>query len=174
MGEEADGQYMLPEDYGALYLQWATAIHKVDPTAKLGGPVFQGVDEDIEVWPDSRGRSSWTGRFIDYLKSHGRLADLSFFSFEHYPLEPCKIQWSSLYDEPHYVHHIMDVWRADGVPPGVPLIISESNIDWQGSENSVNILGGLWLADYIASFLEGGGDSVYFFHYIPLGLQKGC
>ncbi|HEV2113973.1 MAG TPA: discoidin domain-containing protein [Terriglobales bacterium] len=174
MGEEADGQYMLPEDYGALYLQWATAIHRVDPAAKLGGPAFQGVNEDIEVWPDSRGRSSWSGRFIDYLKSHGRLADLSFFSFEHYPLEPCKIQWSSLYDEPRYIRHIMDVWRADGVPPGVPLIISESNIDWQGSENSVNILGALWLADYMASFLEAGGDSVYFFHYIPLGLQKGC
>ena len=37
MGEEPDGKHALPEDYGALYLQWATAIHKVDPKLKLGG-----------------------------------------------------------------------------------------------------------------------------------------
>ena len=61
MGEEPDGQYMLPEDYGALYLQWATAIHKVDPKLKLGGPAFQGVNDDIQVWPDAQGRTSWLG-----------------------------------------------------------------------------------------------------------------
>jgi hypothetical protein len=72
MGEEPDGQFMLPEDYAALYLQFAAAIHKVDPKAKLGGPVFTGVNKDIEVWPDAQGRTSWTGRFIDYLKAHGR------------------------------------------------------------------------------------------------------
>jgi hypothetical protein len=56
MGEEADGQNMLPEDYAALYLQWATAIHRVDPTLKLGGPSFQGVNKDIEVWPIPTGK----------------------------------------------------------------------------------------------------------------------
>src|SRR5580700_7422157 len=74
MGEEPDGKHAMPEDYGALYLQWATTIHKVDPKLKLGGPVFEGVNEDIRVWPDAQGRTSWMGRFVDYLKSHGRLA----------------------------------------------------------------------------------------------------
>ena len=107
MGEEADGQYMLPEDYAALYLQWATAIHRVDPALKLGGPSFQGVNKDIEVWPDANGKVSWTARFVDYLKQHGRMNDLAFFSFEHYPYEPCRMPWGMLYDEPELVqpHH---------------------------------------------------------------------
>src|SRR5258706_14472812 len=78
MGEEPDGQHMLPEDYAALYLQWATALHRVDPKLKLGGPIFEGVNEDIQVWPDAQGRTSWMGRFLDYLKAHGRLGDLAF------------------------------------------------------------------------------------------------
>jgi len=85
MGEEADGQYMLPEDYGSLYLQFASALHSVDAGFKLGGPAFQGVTEDIKAWPDAQGRTSWLGRFLDYLRAHNRLQDLSFMSFEHYP-----------------------------------------------------------------------------------------
>jgi hypothetical protein len=114
MGEEPDGKYTLPEDYGAFYLQWATALHKVDPNLKLGGPIFEGVNKDIEVWPDDKGRTSWMGRFFDYLKEHNRLSDLSFISFEHYPFEPCKLQWSDLYDEANLVRHILQVWRDDG------------------------------------------------------------
>ena len=55
MGEEPDGAYMMPEDYAALYVQWARALHKVDPKLKLGGPVFTGENEDIKVWPDAQG-----------------------------------------------------------------------------------------------------------------------
>ena len=94
---------------------------QLDPSLKLGGPVFEGVNEDIQVWPDEQGRTSWLGRFIDFLKAHNRLQDLSFMSFEHYPYEPCKIQWSDLYDEPGHISHIMQVWRDDGVPAEVPL-----------------------------------------------------
>src|SRR6266851_4627374 len=93
MGEEPDGKHAMPEDYAALYLQWARAIHKVDPKLKLGGPVFEGVNEDIRVWPDAQGRTSWMGRFVSYLKSHGHLSDLAFVSFEHYPFEPCTVKW---------------------------------------------------------------------------------
>jgi len=173
MGEEADGHYTPPEDYAALYVQFAAALHAVDAKLKLGGPIFTGVNKDIETWPDGEGRTSWTRRFLDYLKAHGKLRELAFFSFEHYPIEPGKIAWSSLYDEPALVTHIMDVWRADGVPADMPLFITESNISWQSSEAFVDVWGALWLADYIGSFLTGGGDAVYYFHYLPLGVGHG-
>jgi hypothetical protein len=174
MGEEADGQYMLPEDYAALYLQWATAIHRVDPTLKLGGPSFQGVNKDIEVWPDANGKVSWTGRFIDYLKQHGRMNDLAFFSFEHYPLDPCRIPWGSLYEEPDLVKRIMEVWHEDGIPADMPMFITEGNLSSAASETYQDIFSGIWLADYIGSFLNEGGNGVYFFHYLPLQMEPGC
>jgi hypothetical protein len=174
MGEEADGQYMLPEDYAALYLQWATAIHRVDSALKLGGPSFQGVNKDIEVWPDANGKVSWTARFIDYLKQHGRMNDLAFFSFEHYPYDPCRTPWGMLYDEPELVSHIMQVWREDGVPADLPMFITESNLSSGASETYQDIFAGVWLADYIGSFLNSGGNGVYFFHYLPLQMEPGC
>ncbi len=174
MGEEADGQDMLPEDYAALYLQFATAIHRVDPALKLGGPSFQGVNKDIEVWPDTNGKVSWTGRFIDYLKQHGRMNDLAFFSFEHYPYDPCKTPWGMLYDETELVSHIMKVWHEDGVPTDLPMFITEGNLSSGASETYQDIFAGLWLADYIGSFLNAGGKGVYFFHYLPLQMEPGC
>ncbi len=173
MGEEPDGHYTVPEDYAALYLQFASALHRLDPTLKLGGPIFTGQNEDIQTWPDAAGHTSWTGRFIEYLKSHGRLQDLAFFSFEHYPIDPGKIAWSSLYEEPKWVTHIMQVWREDGVPKDVPLFITESNLSSQYSEAYMDLWGGLWLADYIGAFLANGGNAVYYFHYLPEAMGSG-
>jgi F5/8 type C domain len=174
MGEEADGQYMLPEDYAALYLQWATAIHRVDPALKLGGPSFQGVNKDIEVWPDANGKVSWTARFVDYLQGHGRMSDLAFFSFEHYPYDPCRTPWGVLYDEPELVSHIMEIWHQDGIPKDMPMFITEGNLSSGASETFQDIFAGIWLADYIGSFLNAGGNGVYFFHYLPLQMEPGC
>ena len=174
MGEEPDGQYMLPEDYAALYIQFADALHRVDPGLKLGGPVFTGQNEDILTWPDARGQVSWTRRFVDYLRSHGHLKDLAFFSFEHYPYVPCTVTWGSLYDEPRLVSHILDVWHQDGVPADVPLFITESNISWTTDESFVDVFGALWLADYIGAFLTAGGKAAYYFHYLPMGVHRGC
>jgi len=174
MGEEADGQDMLPEDYAALYLQWAAAIHRMDPALKLGGPSFQGVNKDIEVWPDANGKVSWTGRFVDYLKQHGRMNDLAFFSFEHYPYDPCRTPWGVLYDEPELVSHIMQVWHEDGLPADMPMFITEGNLSSGASETYQDIFAGIWLADYIGAFLNSGGNGVYFFHYLPLQMEPGC
>jgi len=174
MGEEADGQYMLPEDYAALYVQWASALHRLDPALKLGGPSFQGVNRDIEVWPDANGRVSWTARFLDYLKQHGRMKDLAFFSFEHYPYDPCKTPWGVLYDEPELMRHIIQVWHEDGVPADMPMFVTEGNLSSGASETYQDIFSGLWLADYIGSLLDAGAKGVYYFHYLPLQMEPGC
>jgi hypothetical protein len=174
MGEEPDGKHALPEDYAALYIQWADALHKVNPKLKLGGPVFEGVNEDITVWPDDQGRVSWMGRFVDYLKSHGHLADLAFISFEHYPFEPCNITWKTLYSEPKLMKHIMDVWRKDGVPSSVPLMVTESHEAWALTGPMSTIFASVWLADNIGSFFEGGGAAFYHSPIQPQGVQKSC
>ena len=174
MGEEPDGKHAIPEDYGALYVQWADAIHKVDPKLKLGGPIFEGVNEDIRVWPDAQGRTSWMGRFVDYLKQRGHLKDLAFVSFEHYPFEPCDITWKTLYSEPQLMKHILQVWRDDGVPKDVPLMVTESHLAAQLTGPMSTIFAGLWLADNIGSFFEGGGAAFYHSPIQPQGLQKSC
>jgi hypothetical protein len=165
MGEEADGQYMQPEDYGALYLQFADALHRVDPKLKLGGPSFEGVTEDIKAWPDKQGRTSWFGRFLTYLRAHDRMQDLAFMSFEHYPYDGCDTPWQNLYQEPELITHIMKVWREDGLPADIPLLDTETND--HGGEAAVDIFGALWLADSFAGFLSAGGQSTHYYHDLP-------
>lgn len=176
MGEEPDGAFMLPEDYAALYLQFAKALHKVDPKLKLGGPVFTGANEDIKVWPDAQGRTSWLGRFLDYLKAHGRMEDLAFVSFEHYPLDPCVISWSDLYREPELVAGTVKAWREDGVPADVPLINTESNVSWSLTDPMQDVFAGLWLADSVGAYLELAGPGAVYYHspIQPEPLRPGC
>jgi F5/8 type C domain len=174
LGEEPDGKHAMPEDYGALYIQWAAAIHKVDPKLKLGGPIFEGVNEDIRVWPDAQGRISWMGRFVDYLKEHGRVSDLAFVSFEHYPFEACTITWKTLYTEPQLMKHILQVWRNDGVPKEVPLMVTENHLAAQLTGPMTTIFAALWLADNVGSFFEGGGAAFYHSPIQPQGIQRSC
>jgi hypothetical protein len=176
MSEEPDGSFMIPEDYAALYVQWAAALHKVDSKLKLGGPVFTGENEDIKVWPDGDGRNSWLGRFLDYLKAHGRLADLAFVSFEHYPFDPCEINWSDLYREPQLTKQILEEWRKDGVPTDVPMMITESNVSWSLTDPMQDVFAGLWLADSAGSFLTYAGPGAVYHHspVQPEALRSGC
>jgi hypothetical protein len=136
--------------------------------------VFTGQNKDIEVWPDAQGRTSWLGRFLIYLKEHGRIHDLAFYPFEHYPFVPCTVQWSSLYDEPALISHIMDVWREDGLPADVPMFVTETNLSWESGESFPDIFGALWEADYLGAFFAAGGGATYYFHYLPEPLGHGC
>ncbi|HJZ66058.1 MAG TPA: discoidin domain-containing protein [Candidatus Acidoferrum sp.] len=174
MGEEPDGKHAMPEDYAALYIQWANAIHKVDAKLKLGGPIFEGVNKDITLWPDSKGRASWMGRFVAYLKDHNRLSDLAFVSYEHYPFEPCNITWKDLYREPQLMKGIMQIWREDGVPKEVPQMVTENHLSWQLTGPMTTIFAALWLADNVGSFFEGGGAAFYHSPIQPQGVNNTC
>jgi hypothetical protein len=179
MGEEVDGQYAMPEDYAALYIQWADAIHRVDPSLRLGGPVFDGTNSDVTVWPDASGDGSWLHRFLRYLKRRGRLGDLAFMSFEHYPFRGCD-QGAVLHDdllrEPSLVRDIVATWRADGLPKSVPMYITESNFAADNTAVPKQIGGALWFADWIASALSAGVSGVNYYQYEaePLGRSRTC
>jgi hypothetical protein len=174
LGEEPDGQFVLPEDDAALYVQWADAIHKVDPNVKLAGPVFEGVNSDIQVWPDSNHNVSWFNRFLNYLKSHGHLGDLNVMTFEHYPFDPCHLTWNDLYQEPALVRGIVKVWRDDGLPKNVPMQITESNLAFDTADQYMEPFGALWLADYAGSFLTAGGKALFYYQAETLPMYQGC
>jgi hypothetical protein len=114
------------------------------------------------------------GRFVEYLKSHGRLSDLSFVSFEHYPFEPCDITWKSLYAEPGLMKHILQVWRDDGVPKNVPLMVTENHLAANLTGPMTTIFAALWLADNVGSFFEGGGAAFYHSPIQPQDLHNTC
>ena len=50
----------------------------------------------------------------------------------------------------------------------MPMFITERNLSSAASETYMDIFSGLWLADYIGSFLDAGGNGVYYFHYLPI------
>jgi F5/8 type C domain-containing protein len=179
MGEEVDGQYAMPEDYGALYVEWADAIHRVDPSLRLGGPVFDGTNSDVTVWPDERGDGSWLHRFLRYLKRRGRLGDLAFMSFEHYPFRGCDqgaVLRDDLLREPSLVRGIVAAWRADGLPKGVPMYITESNFAADSTPVPHQLGGALWMADWIGTALSVGVSGINYYQYEaePLGHSRKC
>lgn len=174
LGEEPDGQFVLPEDDAALYIQWANAIHAVDPNIQLAGPVFQGVNSDIPAWPDAQGNTSWFTRFLNYLNSHGHLGDLNVMTFEHYPFNPCSIAWSNLYLEPGLVTGIMQIWRNDGLPSTVPMEITETNLAYDQSVKYMQPFAALWNADFVGTFLTAGGQAAYYYQDEPIPMYQGC
>ncbi|MGA7909557.1 MAG: glycosyl hydrolase family 5, partial [Candidatus Sulfotelmatobacter sp.] len=77
----------------------------------------------------------------------------------------CETPWENLYQEPELITNIMKVWREDGLPPGIPLLDTETND--HGGEAAVDIFGALWLADSFGGFLTAGGTSTHYYHDLP-------
>jgi hypothetical protein len=173
MGEEPDGQYMTPEDYGALYVEWADALHKYDPHLRLGGPCYQTMAWQEAAWPDGSGDKSWTHRFIEYLRGHGHLNDLAFFSSEYYFYnDVCSPPSSKLVGMPKLVNDAFARWRRDGVPTSIPWYATEYGYSPYAAEPEVDLPGALLDADLIAHYLTIGGAGLYFYGIEPNTLIK--
>jgi F5/8 type C domain len=166
MGEEPDGQRVSPEHEGALYLQFATAIHRVDPTIALGGPSFQSgiVYSGFDVDPSR----PWVTRFIDYLRTHGRLSDFSFVSFEWYPFDQlCEGRSQQLLDQPQLLARAVQTLREEGVPTSIPWLIGEYGYSAFAGRTMVELPSALLNADIVGQFLTLGGKAAYLFGYEP-------
>lgn len=168
LGEEPDGQYITPEDFGGLYLQWAAAIHRVDPKLKLGGPSFQEIMPDDEERPIKLGNSEWMRRFLDYLKRHGRLSDYSFFSFEWYPFDDvCAPVAPQLLSAPKLLENALREMERRGLSRQIPWIISEYGYSAFAARAEISIEGALLNADIVGKFLTLGGNQAFLFGYTP-------
>jgi len=166
LGEEPDGQYVTPEDYGALYLQWANALHAVDSKLKLGGPSFQEIEPDTTGRKYKFGNSTWMRRFIGYLRAHGRLSDYNFFSFEWYPFDDvCEPVAPQLARATELLTEGLRKMQRQGVTHKLPWVITEYGFSAFTTRAEISIEGAIFNADLIGHFLALGGDQAFLFGY---------
>ena len=166
LGEEPDGQYASPEDYGALYLQWAKAIHAVAPKLQLGGPSFQEIEPDTTRRRYRFGNSAWMHRFLNYLRERGRLNDYNFFSFEWYPFDNvCQPVAPQLARASDMLTDALDEMQRQGVTHQFPWVISEYGFSAFATRAEISIEGALFNADVVGRFLTLGGDQAFAFGY---------
>jgi hypothetical protein len=169
MGEEPDGQNVSPEDYAALYKQWAERIHHVAPRVKLGGPAFQSTRDYVAFWPDARGRTSWVARLLDALGE----ADFDFFSFEWYPVDDvCSDPRQNLREAPELYAKVVARWRREGLPASVPLLVTEYGWSSYAAKEEIEMTGALFNTEFLADFLAGGGAAAYFYSLEPEPLMR--
>ncbi|HEY6119664.1 MAG TPA: discoidin domain-containing protein [Pyrinomonadaceae bacterium] len=171
LGEEPDGQFVTPEDYGALYIQFAKALHGVDPALKLGGPSFQ------EILPDDReqrlGNSAFLSRFLNYLKRRGALPEYSFFSFEWYPFDDvCDPVPPQLAQAAGMLSSALKEMVNRGLSRQIPWIISEYGYSAFASRAEISMEGALLNADIVGKFLSLGGDQAFLYGYTPSQIAK--
>jgi hypothetical protein len=168
MGEEPDGQLVSPEDYGALYAGFARSIRRVDRHVRLGGPGYQTSIPDWRTWPSASGDISWTRRFLGELRGQGALRELGFFSFEWYPFDNgCAPAPVRLARAPGVMADVLRLQAEEGLPPGIPKIITEYGYSAFATRHMVEMSGALLNADIVGQFLASGGDVAYLYGYEP-------
>jgi len=179
LGEEPDGQYVAPEDYGTLYLQAADALRAVTPAVVLGGPSLESQrDGSMMAWsgtvvaPDR----PWLTRLLGYLEGHGRTAELSFLSFEWYPFNNvCGPSAPRLRRAPGLLADFLANLYKQGLPQGTPMLMTEYGYSAFSTEAEVDLPGALFNADAVGTFLTVARppDAAYMYGLEPTPLYRG-
>jgi hypothetical protein len=164
MGEEPDGQFVKPEHYAALYLQFYKELHNIQPRLQFGGPSLQDIEQPQVPGRIKFGKGGWLGAFLRYLKRHGSLDEFSFFSFEWYPFgDDCDPR--QLADAVGMFADALHELQLGGLTHKVPWIIAEYGYSAFGARAEVDIDGALLNADSVGRFLTLGGDVAYLYGY---------
>ena len=164
MGEEPDGQFVNPEHFGALYLQFEKAIHKINPALALGGPSLQDIEQSQVRGRIEFGKAGWMGRFLGYLKHHGQLDKFTFFSFEWYPFpDDCRPQ--QLAESTQMLTDALNELQQGGLTHDIPWLITEYGYSAFGARAEVDLDGALLNADSVGRFLTMGGEAAYLYGY---------
>ncbi|MEO6053299.1 MAG: discoidin domain-containing protein [Chthoniobacterales bacterium] len=178
MGEEPDGQRVDPVDFAALYVQFANALHKVNPDLELGGPSFVTIDwdkkGDVTYRFDHRW---WIKKFWNYLGSRHQRDDFKFVSFEWYPFDDiCKPAPGQLVKESEMLRNAVDLIRHSGLPHNMPMLITEFGYSVFSGRPEVDMEGALLNADIAAQFVTLKGETSYLYGYEPNHLENtmGC
>jgi len=170
LGEEPDGQYLSPEDYGALFVQFARALKAVDPAIKLGGPSFQTAEKGWRYWPDAKNDRNWLKRFLAYMDRHGHIDDFTFFSFEWYPFDDTGAPPAGqLLLQPQMMRTALNF---SAPPRQIPWYMTEFGYSAFAGQPEVSMAGALMNADIALTFLSLGGQRAYLYGYEPAELIK--
>ena len=171
LGEEPDGQWVAPEDYGVLYAGVARRLAELKSPLKIGGPSLQSFEDQLLTWVDASGNRSWMNRFLQYIRAANIRFD--FLSFEFYPFDNiCADAAPHLLQIPKLLGAMIASLQRDGVPTDIPWLMTEYGYSVFAGRPEVDIEGALFNADTVGAFLTLGGTKPYLYGYEPNYLQN--